>query len=136
METIPKKITHVEDSPKTIEEFIKHIQTEYERYKELVAVEFTGDDEEKVLKNIDDKEQKKMLARLSKYRHKKQSKPTKKAAIGFSYDDSEESQEVNDDSETKKGSFSKPASDSESSDDDEEELFCKFYFVKLLISIF
>uniref|UniRef100_A0AC34R0X6 Suppressor of white apricot N-terminal domain-containing protein n=1 Tax=Panagrolaimus sp. JU765 TaxID=591449 RepID=A0AC34R0X6_9BILA len=125
LETIPKKSTSVEEGPKTAEEFIEQMQIEYERYKELVAVEFTGDDEERVLKNMEEKEQKKMLARLSKYRHKKQTKPAKKAAIGFTYDDDqEETQEKNeqDDSETKKASFSKPASDSESSED-EEELF-------------
>ena len=134
LESIPKKSTASLD-PKTPEEFIEHMQTEYERYKELVAVDFTGDEEEQVLKNIAEKDHKKVMARLEKQRSKGKhnfNKPTnKKAAIGFVYEDTkpEESEEKAEEEEPpKKQSFAKPDSGSESSDD-EEELFCKFYRV-------
>ncbi|KAE9549621.1 hypothetical protein FO519_007162 [Halicephalobus sp. NKZ332] len=129
LESIPTK-SNASLEAKTPEEFIEQMQTEYERYKELVAVDFTGDGEEQILKNIADKDHKKVMARLEKQRSKgksNSSKPAnKKVAIGFVYEDSkdEDSEDkANEEEEVqKKPSFAKPDSESESSDE-EEELF-------------
>ena len=107
-------------------------------------MDFTGDEEEQVLKNIADKDHKKVMARLDKQRNKgkqnSSNRPSnKKAAIGFVYDDAkpEESEEKSEEEEEppKKPSFAKPDSGSESSDDD-EELFCKFYMVEIFTFLF
>ena len=54
-----------------MDKFIEDMQLEYERYKELVAVEFTGDSEERVLKNIAEKEQRIHRAKLQKLESRK-----------------------------------------------------------------
>ena len=138
------------------------MQLEYERYKELVTVEFTGDSEERVLKSIVEKEHKVNLARLQKLENRKKKlvfvnlkrtsdfprfakskylifrKVTnKKATVGFSYDDGDaEVEEEGGDASTSKKNFQKPESESDSSDDGgDDELFCRFLYILLLMSI-
>jgi hypothetical protein len=126
LEIIPKR-TAAKAVPETLEQFIEDMQTEYERYKELVAVEFTGDSEERVLKSIAEKEHKATAAKLQKLQNRKKNQKVtnKKATIGFSYDEDDDGEdgEVGEASTKKEKTFQKPESESESSGDEDDELF-------------
>uniref|UniRef100_A0A914Z025 Suppressor of white apricot N-terminal domain-containing protein n=1 Tax=Panagrolaimus superbus TaxID=310955 RepID=A0A914Z025_9BILA len=124
LEIIPKRSTATTVKPETLEQFIEDMQVDYERYKELVAVEFTGDSEERVLKNIAEKEHKTNVAKLQKLQNRKtnQKVTNKKATIGFLYDDNNEDEE-GETSSKKEKTFQKPESEDESSGEDDDELF-------------
>uniref|UniRef100_A0A7E4VII7 DRY_EERY domain-containing protein n=1 Tax=Panagrellus redivivus TaxID=6233 RepID=A0A7E4VII7_PANRE len=135
LDAIPKKpATSSVEEPSNVDEYVTQLQLDYERFKELIAVAFTGESEADVLRSIADRDAKVALAKATKNerKHFKNKKPpNKKAAIDFNYDndDGETTSNGNHGNSSNKPAnrgFVKPSDGSDSSDDednDDDELF-------------